>query len=92
MSKRKALEEIGIKADWFRAGMNPRMPTISGLREEAWYRAESIPGTLVTCQVFRRRDSCNWRILLNICIGEEFDKTATRVNGPFLDPGELVYY
>jgi len=85
MSKRKLLELVQSKtvAGWD----DPRMPTISGLRRRG-YTPESIRKFSEVSGI-SKRDSVTDVSLLEFCIREDLNKTATRVMG-VLDPVKLV--
>jgi len=85
MSKRKLLELVQSKTvmGWD----DPRMPTISGLRRRG-YTAESIRNFSELSGI-SKRDSVTDVSLLEYCIREDLNKTATRVMG-VLDPVKLV--
>ncbi|MTI21719.1 glutamine--tRNA ligase/YqeY domain fusion protein [Fulvivirga sp. RKSG066] len=85
MSKRKLLELVQSKtvAGWD----DPRMPTISGLRRRG-YTPESIRKFSEVSGI-TKRDSVTDVSLLEFCIREDLNKTATRVMG-VLDPVKLV--
>jgi len=85
MSKRKLLELVQSKtvSGWD----DPRMPTISGLRRRG-YTAESIRNFSELSGI-SKRDSVTDVSLLEYCIREDLNKTATRVMG-VLDPVKLV--
>lgn len=85
MSKRKLLELVQQKVV---SGWNdPRMPTISGLRRRG-YTAESIRKFSEVSGI-SKRDSVTDVSLLEFCIREDLNKTATRVMG-VLDPVKLI--
>jgi glutaminyl-tRNA synthetase len=85
MSKRKLLELVQSKTvtGWD----DPRMPTISGLRRRG-YTPESIRN-FSDLSGISKRDSVTDVSLLEYCIREDLNKTATRVMG-VLDPVKLV--
>jgi glutaminyl-tRNA synthetase len=85
MSKRKLLELVESKTvtGWD----DPRMPTISGLRRRG-YTPESII-KFSDLSGISKRDSVTDVSLLEFCIREDLNKTATRVMG-VLDPVKLV--
>jgi glutaminyl-tRNA synthetase len=85
MSKRKLLELVQSKtvSGWD----DPRMPTISGLRRRG-YTPESIRNFSELSGI-SKRDSVTDVSLLEYCIREDLNKTATRVMG-VLDPVKLV--
>jgi glutaminyl-tRNA synthetase len=85
MSKRKLLELVQSKtvSGWD----DPRMPTISGLRRRG-YTPESIRN-FSDLSGISKRDSVTDVSLLEYCIREDLNKTATRVMG-VLDPVKLV--
>jgi glutaminyl-tRNA synthetase len=85
MSKRKLLELVQEKivTSWD----DPRMPTISGLRRRG-YTAESIK-KFSELSGISKRDSVTDVSLLEFCIREDLNKTATRVMG-VLDPIKLI--
>lgn len=85
MSKRKLLELVQSKtvSGWD----DPRMPTISGLRRRG-YTPESIRKFSEVSGI-TKRDSVTDVSLLEFCIREDLNKTATRVMG-VLDPVKLV--
>ncbi|ELR71540.1 Glutaminyl-tRNA synthetase [Fulvivirga imtechensis AK7] len=85
MSKRKLLALVQTKtvAGWD----DPRMPTISGLRRRG-YTPESIR-KFSELSGISKRDSVTDVSLLEFCIREDLNKTATRVMG-VLDPVKLV--
>ena len=85
MSKRKLLQlvEQNIVAGWD----DPRMPTISGLRRRG-YTPLSIRKFSESSGI-SLRDSITDVSLLEFCIREDLNKTATRVMG-VLDPVKLV--
>jgi glutaminyl-tRNA synthetase len=85
MSKRRLLELVQSKtvSGWD----DPRMPTISGLRRRG-YTPESIR-KFSDVSGISRRDSVTDVSLLEFCIREDLNKTATRVMG-VLDPVKLV--
>lgn len=85
MSKRKLLELVNSKvvSGWD----DPRMPTISGLRRRGYTPAairkfSDLAG-------IAKRDNVTDVSLLEFCIREDLNKTATRVMG-VLDPVKLV--
>ncbi len=85
MSKRKLLELVQSKtvSGWD----DPRMPTISGLRRRGY-----TPGSIRNFSELSgisKRDSVTDVSLLEYCIREDLNKTATRVMG-VLDPVKLV--
>ncbi|MHA7128685.1 glutamine--tRNA ligase/YqeY domain fusion protein [Algoriphagus namhaensis] len=85
MSKRKLLQLVQDKVV---SGWNdPRMPTISGLRRRG-YTPESIRKFSEVSGI-SKRDSVTDVSLLEFCIREDLNKTATRVMG-VLDPVKLV--
>ncbi|SFT54986.1 glutaminyl-tRNA synthetase [Algoriphagus locisalis] len=85
MSKRKLLELVQSKTV---SGWNdPRMPTISGLRRRG-YTPDSIR-KFSDLSGISKRDSVTDVSLLEYCIREDLNKTATRVMG-VLDPVKLV--
>ncbi|MCA6075609.1 glutamine--tRNA ligase/YqeY domain fusion protein [Fulvivirga sedimenti] len=85
MSKRKLLQLVqsGTVAGWD----DPRMPTISGLRRRG-YTPESIR-KFSELSGISKRDSVTEVSLLEFCIREDLNKTATRVMG-VLDPVKVV--
>jgi glutaminyl-tRNA synthetase len=85
MSKRKLLRlvEDKIVNGWD----DPRMPTISGLRRRG-YTATSIKKFSEVSGI-SKRDSVTDVSLLEFCIREDLNKTATRVMG-VIDPVKLV--
>jgi glutaminyl-tRNA synthetase len=85
MSKRKLLRlvEDKIVSGWD----DPRMPTISGLRRRG-YTAASIRKFSEVSGI-SKRDSVTDVSLLEFCIREDLNKTATRVMG-VIDPVKLV--
>lgn len=85
MSKRKLLELVQSKtvSGWD----DPRMPTISGLRRRG-YTPESIRHFSELSGI-SKRDSVTDVSLLEYCIREDLNKTATRVMA-VLDPVKLV--
>jgi glutaminyl-tRNA synthetase len=85
MSKRKLLRlvEDKIVTGWD----DPRMPTISGLRRRG-YTAAAIRKFSEVSGI-SKRDSVTDVSLLEFCIREDLNKTATRVMG-VLDPVKLV--
>jgi glutaminyl-tRNA synthetase len=85
MSKRRLLELVQRKtvSGWD----DPRMPTISGLRRRG-YTPESIR-KFSDLSGISKRDSVTDVSLLEFCIREDLNKTATRVMG-VLDPVKLV--
>ncbi len=85
MSKRKLLELVksGTVAGWD----DPRMPTISGLRRRG-YTPESIR-KFSELSGISKRDSVTEVSLLEYCIREDLNKSATRVMG-VIDPVKLV--
>ncbi len=85
MSKRKLLELVqsGTVNGWD----DPRMPTISGLGRRG-YTPESIR-KFSELSGISKRDSVTEVSLLEFCIREDLNKTATRVMG-VLDPVKLV--
>ncbi|EAZ82970.1 glutamine--tRNA ligase/YqeY domain fusion protein [Algoriphagus machipongonensis] len=85
MSKRKLLELVQSKtvSGWD----DPRMPTISGLRRRG-YTPDSIR-KFSDLSGISKRDSVTDVSLLEYCIREDLNKTATRVMG-VLDPVKLV--
>ncbi|MFT4857161.1 MAG: glutaminyl-tRNA synthetase [Algoriphagus sp.] len=85
MSKRKLLELVQSKtvSGWD----DPRMPTISGLRRRGY-----TPGSIRNFSELSgisKRDSVTDVSLLEYCIREDLNKSATRVMG-VLDPVKLV--
>ncbi|SFN90815.1 glutaminyl-tRNA synthetase [Algoriphagus ornithinivorans] len=85
MSKRKLLELVQKKVV---AGWNdPRMPTISGLRRRG-YTPESIR-KFSDLSGISKRDNVTDVSLLEYCIREDLNKTATRVMA-VLDPVKVV--
>ena len=85
MSKRKLLRlvEDNVVTGWD----DPRMPTISGLRRRG-YTAAAIRKFSEVSGI-SKRDSVTDVSLLEFCIREDLNKTATRVMG-VLDPVKLV--
>ena len=85
MSKRKLLELVQNKtvAGWD----DPRMPTISGLRRRG-YTPESIRKFSEVSGI-SKRDNVTDVGLLEFCVREDLNKTATRVMG-VLDPIKVV--
>ncbi len=85
MSKRKLLRlvEDKIVSGWD----DPRMPTISGLRRRG-YTAAAIRKFSEVSGI-SKRDSVTDVSLLEFCIREDLNKTATRVMG-VIDPVKLV--
>ena len=85
MSKRKLLRlvEDGIVSGWD----DPRMPTISGLRRRG-YTPAAIRKFSEVAGV-SKRDNVSDVSLLEFCIREDLNKTATRVMG-VLNPVKLV--
>jgi len=85
MSKRKLLELVQNKivAGWD----DPRMPTISGLRRRG-YTPESIRKFSEVSGI-SKRDNVTDVGLLEFCVREDLNKTATRVMG-ILDPVKLI--
>ncbi|MEQ8477533.1 MAG: glutamine--tRNA ligase/YqeY domain fusion protein [Fulvivirga sp.] len=85
MSKRKLLELVQSKtvSGWD----DPRMPTISGLRRRG-YTPESIRKFSEVSGI-TKRDSVTDVSLLEFCIREDLNKTATRVMG-VVDPVKLI--
>ncbi len=85
MSKRKLLRlvEDNIVSGWD----DPRMPTISGLRRRG-YTAAAIRKFSEVSGI-SKRDSVTDVSLLEFCIREDLNKTATRVMG-VLDPIKLI--
>jgi len=85
MSKRKLLELVqnNTVSGWD----DPRMPTISGLRRRG-YTPESIR-KFSDLSGISKRDSVTDVSLLEFCIREDLNKTATRVMG-VLNPTKLV--
>ena len=85
MSKRKLLQLVNDKvvSGWD----DPRMPTISGLRRRG-YTAAAIRKFVETVGVAKRENIIELS-LLEFCIREDLNKTATRVMG-VLDPVKLV--
>lgn len=85
MSKRKLLKLVteGIVAGWD----DPRMPTISGLRRRG-YTPASIRKFVETVGVAKRENVIDVS-LLEFCVREDLNKTASRVMG-VLDPVKLV--
>ncbi|MFD0964659.1 glutamine--tRNA ligase/YqeY domain fusion protein [Pseudofulvibacter geojedonensis] len=85
MSKRKLLQlvESNTVSGWD----DPRMPTISGLRRRG-YTAEAIRKFSEVSGI-SKRDSVTDVSLLEYCIREDLNKTATRVMG-VLNPVKLV--
>ncbi|MEB2780030.1 glutamine--tRNA ligase/YqeY domain fusion protein [Algoriphagus sp. C2-6-M1] len=85
MSKRKLLELVQSKT--VTAWDDPRMPTISGLRRRG-YTPESIR-KFSDLSGISKRDSVTDVSLLEYCIREDLNKTATRAMA-VLDPVKLV--
>ncbi len=85
MSKRKLLELVQNKT--VHGWDDPRMPTISGLRRRG-YTPESITKFSEVSGI-SKRDSVTDVSLLEFCIREDLNKTATRVMG-VLNPVKLV--
>ncbi|MEB2785580.1 glutamine--tRNA ligase/YqeY domain fusion protein [Algoriphagus persicinus] len=85
MSKRKLLELVQTKT--VTAWDDPRMPTISGLRRRG-YTPESIR-KFSDLSGISKRDSVTDVSLLEYCIREDLNKTATRAMA-VLDPVKLV--
>ncbi|MTI41200.1 glutamine--tRNA ligase/YqeY domain fusion protein [Fulvivirga lutimaris] len=85
MSKRKLLQLVqsGTVSGWD----DPRMPTISGLRRRG-YTPESIRKFSEVSGI-TKRDSVTDVSLLEFCIREDLNKTATRVMG-VVDPVKLI--
>ncbi len=85
MSKRKLLKlvEEGVVSGWD----DPRMPTISGLRRRG-YTPNSIRKFIETVGV-AKRDNIIDVALLEFCIREDLNKTASRVMA-VLDPVRLI--
>jgi glutaminyl-tRNA synthetase len=85
MSKRKLLELVqsGTVSGWD----DPRMPTISGLRRRGYTPASIRKFSEVSG--ISKRDSVTDVSLLEFCIREDLNKTATRVMG-VLDPVKVV--
>ena len=85
MSKRKLLQLVndGVVSGWD----DPRMPTISGLRRRG-YTPYSLRKFVETVGVAKRENIIELS-LLEFCIREDLNKTATRVMG-VLDPVKLV--
>ena len=85
MSKRKLLQLVndGVVSGWD----DPRMPTISGLRRRG-YTPTAIRNFVDTIGVAKRENIIEFS-LLEFCIREDLNKTATRVMG-VLDPVKLV--
>ncbi|SDC80665.1 glutaminyl-tRNA synthetase [Algoriphagus faecimaris] len=85
MSKRKLLELVQKKivAGWD----DPRMPTISGLRRRG-YTPDSIRKFSDVAGI-SKRDNVTEVSLLEFCIREDLNKTATRVMG-VLNPVKLI--
>lgn len=85
MSKRKLLELVQTKtvSGWD----DPRMPTISGLKRRGYTPASIRKFSEVSG--ISKRDSVTDVSLLEFCIREDLNKTATRVMG-VLDPVKLV--
>ena len=85
MSKRKLLQlvEEGMVSGWD----DPRMPTISGLRRRG-YTPASIKNFVETVGVAKRENIIELS-LLEFCVREDLNKSATRVMG-VLDPIKLV--
>ena len=85
MSKRKLLQLVneGIVSGWD----DPRMPTISGLRRRG-YTPTALRKFVETVGVAKRENIIELS-LLEFCIREDLNKTATRVMG-VLDPVKLV--
>ncbi|MBN7810892.1 glutamine--tRNA ligase/YqeY domain fusion protein [Algoriphagus sp. H41] len=85
MSKRKLLELVQNK--YVSGWDDPRMPTISGLRRRG-YTPESIR-KFSELSGISKRDNVTDVSLLEFCIREDLNKTATRVMA-VLDPVKLV--
>ncbi|PZX54960.1 glutamine--tRNA ligase/YqeY domain fusion protein [Algoriphagus chordae] len=85
MSKRKLLELV--QNNTVKGWDDPRMPTISGLRRRG-YTPNSIR-KFSDLSGISKRDSVTDVSLLEYCIREDLNKTATRVMG-VLDPVKLV--
>jgi len=85
MSKRKLLELV--QSNKVSGWDDPRMPTISGLRRRG-YTPASIR-KFSDLSGISKRDSITDVSLLEFCIREDLNKTATRVMG-VLDPVKLV--
>lgn len=85
MSKRKLLQlvEQGVVSGWD----DPRMPTISGLRRRG-YTPTSIKNFVDTVGVAKRENIIELS-LLEYCVREDLNKSATRVMG-VLDPVKLI--
>ena len=85
MSKRKLLQLVndGAVSGWD----DPRMPTISGLRRRG-YTPTAIRNFVDTIGVAKRENIIEFS-LLEFCIREDLNKTATRVMG-VLNPVKLV--
>jgi len=85
MSKRKLLQlvEQGIVSGWD----DPRMPTISALRRRG-YTPAAIKNFVETVGVAKRENIIELS-LLEFCVREDLNKSATRVMG-VLDPVKLV--
>jgi glutaminyl-tRNA synthetase len=85
MSKRKLLQlvEQNVVSGWD----DPRMPTISGLRRRG-YTPTSIR-KFSDLSGISKRDSITDVSLLEFCVREDLNKTATRVMG-VIDPVKLV--
>ncbi|QSE96481.1 glutamine--tRNA ligase/YqeY domain fusion protein [Fulvivirga lutea] len=85
MSKRKLLELVQTKtvSGWD----DPRMPTISGLRRRGYTPASIRKFSEVSG--ISKRDGVTDVSLLEFCIREDLNKTATRVMG-VIDPVKLV--
>jgi glutaminyl-tRNA synthetase len=85
MSKRKLLQlvEQNVVSGWD----DPRMPTISGLRRRG-YTPASIR-KFSDLSGISKRDSITDVSLLEFCVREDLNKTATRVMG-VIDPVKLV--
>lgn len=85
MSKRKLLELV--QTNTVTGWDDPRMPTISGLRRRG-YTPESIR-KFSDLSGISKRDSVTDVSLLEYCIREDLNKSATRVMG-VLDPVKLI--
>ncbi|MFC3414579.1 glutamine--tRNA ligase/YqeY domain fusion protein [Algoriphagus hitonicola] len=85
MSKRKLLELVQKKI--VNGWDDPRMPTISGLRRRG-YTPESIRNFSDIAGI-SKRDNVTEVSLLEYCIREDLNKTATRVMG-VLNPVKLI--
>lgn len=85
MSKRKLLELV--RSNTVSGWDDPRMPTISGLRRRG-YTPESIR-KFSDVSGISKRDSVTDVSLLEFCIREDLNKTATRVMG-VINPVKLV--